>query len=601
MSRNIGLLIATLAMLGCLGSGCTPSWYARWADRDAYGTISEGQASALGKGYKFDIAYDPVDSDNYLKKAKDETDSDVDVLSIEGALQVAFQNSRAFQTRKEALYSSALALANASRGWETVLPTGEINSTGEMVRTGKGGPAEGPDSTGRYIGGTGSYSLSRRLVGGGLLTLGASMNFVTNLLGLPDTQIGSLVEGGFTQPLLRGAWRGLAFEQQHRLERNFLIDVYEFDRFRQTFAVGIMQKYYAVLTLKDKLENSRTNIKRLRTAYLVTQAMVTGGQLNPAQEDQAEQDLLNAQIALELTILGYSNALDNFKITLGLPISKELKLDYPGALRRLNEKGPQSLPFAEALATSTSLVTDTALMTARAGARDADKDVEIAADSFNPSLDLELKATAPGSPKAEPGRIQTHHHTRSAKLTLDVELDQTDNRDAYRNAMILRDRSKRGLVEAEDTATLNVRNSFRSLNQSGRSFKLQAQSVEIAKRRTRLIAIQRKQGEATTRDVLEAEDALNTALNGLTSSLVNYTITRLEFLASLGMLDVDPAGKLSERKTPFGYDRLQKRYPYLKSGKHSKKDDASTDSKEDTTPEVKKDADGKAPKGKTNE
>ena len=65
--------------------------------------------------------------------------------------------------------------------------------------------------------------------------------------------------------------------------------------------------------------------------------------------------------------------------------------------------------------------------------------------------------------------------------------------------------------------------------------------------------------------MLEAEAALNSSLNGLTSSLVNYTITRLNFLASLGMLDVDVEGTLTERETPFGYDRLQERYPYLKS------------------------------------
>jgi len=581
MLRTTGLSIVVLMASMTVLSGCTPSWYATWADRDAYGAISEGQASALGKGYKFDIAYNPVDCDRYLKRAKDETDSDVDVLSLEGALQVAFKNSRAFQTSKETLYSSALALANASRGWETVLPVGEIDSTAEKIRTRKGAPEGGTDSTNRYINADGTYSLTRRLVGGGLLTLGATMNLVANVLGDSDTQVGSLVEGSFTQPLLRGAWRGLAFEDQHRLVRDFLIDVYEFDRFRQTFAVDIMQKYYAVLTLKDQLENSRTNVKRLQTAYLVTKSMVGGDKkVTPAHEAQAEQDLLTAQIALERTILAYSNALDNFKITLGLPISKDLKLDYPGALKRLNDKGPQPLTFAELAAITTSSRTDTALLRARASRRDGDKDVEIAADNFNPQLDLELKASAPGTERARPQRTQTKHHTRSVKLTLNYGLDQTANRDAYRNAMIARDQAKRSLAVAEDTATLNVRNSFRSLKQSGRSFNLQAKSVELAKRRTALVAIQRKQGLATTRDVLEAEAALNTSLNGLTTSLVNYTITRLQFLASLGMLGVDADGKLSERKTSFGYDRLQKRYLYLKSGKDDKKPKAAAAQKE---------------------
>jgi len=574
------LLIVTLVTTMTLISGCTSSRYAKWADRDAYGTVSEGQAAALGKTRQFDIAYNPVDWDRYLKEAEDETGSNVQVLTVEDALKVAFKNSRSFQTRKENLYSSALSLAANSRGWDSFLPAGNVNATGEAARTSRGGPEGGTDNTNRYISADGNYSLTRRLVGGGLLTLGASMNVVTNLLGQSDTTIGSLVEGGFTQPLLRGAWRGLAFEEQHRRERDFLIELYEFDRFRQTFAVDIMQQYYRVLTLKDVLENSRTNIQRLTMAYLTTQAMVEGGQLRRTQEDQAEQDLLSSQISFEQTQLAYSQSLDNFKIALGLPISDELKLDYPGALRRLNEKGPESLPFAESVATDTSFVTDTALLKARAGARDAEKDVEIAADHFNPQLDLELKASAPGTEKAQPARIQTHHHTRSAKLTFNYNLDQTDNRNAYRNALIQRDRSKRSLTETKDTVTLNVRNSFRSLKQSRQSFVLQAKSVEIAQRRTALIAIQRKQGQASTRDVLEAEAALNSSLNGLTSSLVNYTITRLEFLASLGMLNVDVDGKLAERKTPFGYDRLQERYPYLKFGQYDKSPIAAATPKE---------------------
>ena len=291
-----------------LVSGCLPSWYVKWADRDAYGTISEGQAVALGNGYRFDIAYKPVDCDLYLEGARDEGDRDVDVLTLEGALKVAFKNSMAFQTRKETLYSSALTLANLSRGWESVLPSGQVNATGEATRTSKGGPEGGPDNTNKYISADGTYSLTKRLVGGGLLALGASMNVVTDFVGGSETRVGSLLEGSFTQPLLRGAWRGLAFEDQHRRERDFLIDVYEFDRFRQTFAVSIMQDYYLVLTLKDRLENSRTNIERLETAYLVTQAMVEGGQLTRVQEDQAKQDLLNAQIGLEQGLLALKPA-----------------------------------------------------------------------------------------------------------------------------------------------------------------------------------------------------------------------------------------------------------------------------------------------------
>ena len=204
MNRN--RLVALMPAL-ILISGCT-SWYATWADRDAYGTISEGQAAALGKQYSFGIAYNPVDCGPYLKEAENETGSAVQVLTLEDALKVACKNSRSFQTRKEDLYSFALALANSSRGWETFLFGGSVNSTAAVERGDFGAPEERGESTNQYISGDGNVSLSRRLVGGGLLTLGASVNFLTDFLGVTDTQVGALVEASFTQPLLQGAWRG---------------------------------------------------------------------------------------------------------------------------------------------------------------------------------------------------------------------------------------------------------------------------------------------------------------------------------------------------------------------------------------------------------
>ena len=564
--KSFSALVVCFVTVG-LG-GCTPAWYAGWADRDAYGTIKEGQAFVLGENFEFNIEYSPVDCRAFLENVESEIgrDEDVPVMTLANALRIAFKNSRAFQSRKESLYSSALLLASLSRGWETLLFDGNVGGTGEAIRTGKGGPEGGVDNTNRYISADAGASVTKRLVGGGLLTLGASMNYATNFVGLSETEIGSLVSGSFTQPLLRGAWRGLAFEGQHRRERDFLFDVFEFSRFRQTFAVSIMQDYYNVLRNRDQIENSRTTIERLQKAYAMTRTLVKGGQISRVQEDQAEQDLLNAQIALEVTLLTYSNALDSFKITLGLPISTDMRLDYPNALKALNKQGPKSLPFAEAKAVDIALSTDTTLMRARALARDTDKDVEVAADQFNPSLDLELGVSVPGTSRTGPTRLQTHHHTRNAKLTLDYGLDQTNNRNGYRNALISRDRASRGLARAEDAATLSVRGSFRSLKRSKQSFSLQAKSVAIAIRRTTLVALQRKEGQASARDVLDAERARTLALNGLTNSLINYTMTRLEFLAGLGMLDVDSEGQLIEREQPFGFERLQKRYAYLSPG-----------------------------------
>ena len=46
------------------------------------------------------------------------------------------------------------------------------------------------------------------------------------------------------------------------------------------------------------------------------------------------------------------------------------------------------------------------------------------------------------------------------------------------------------------------------------------------------------------------------------------------------MLNVDVDGKLTERDAPFGYERLQGRYPYLKTGEYDANQTAVAASKE---------------------
>jgi len=546
--------------------GCLPSWSVDWADRDAYGALREGQAAVLGEAADFDIEYAPIDVREFLTIVDTQLGDSggTQILHLEDALKLAYRNSRDFQSTKEDLYSSALSLVTLSRGWSTLLFSGDSQGTTEVARTAGGGPEGGPDQSTKYLNASTGATLAKRLVGGGLIVLGASLDYAIDFVGGSDTEVlGSLVSGTFTQPLLRGAFRNLAYEEQYRRERDFLVEVFEFYRFRQLFAVQIFRDYYGVLRSRDRIENSRIGIKRLQEAYDVTRTLVDGGQVSPVQRDQAEQDLLNAQIGLELALLNYSNALDSFKITLGVPISSDLRLDYPKALEDLNEAGPKPFPFTESESVEIALSSDTRLLRARARARDSTRDVEIAADRFLPGVEFEAGISVPGTAPDEPERLQWHHHTRNVRLNFQYDLDQTENRNRYRNALIDRDRAARNLIQEQHSSTLAVRNSFRSLKQSRQSFLLQAKSATIADRRTKLAAIQRKEGAASARDVLEAENARIFARNGQTNALIDYTITRLEFLADLGMLSVDSDGLYSERNEPFGFDRLEERYSYL--------------------------------------
>ena len=551
----------TIACLGTVLPGCTPEQYARQADRAAYGALTEGQRVALGRKHDFTVDYRPLPMEGQagggaiLLNGKEIPMGDADpvVVNLSDCLKVAFRNSRGFQTRKESLFSSALALANSRRAWNGSEYGGSLDASASHTKV-----HDGAETNAGAAGG--SATLTQRFFQGGVLLLGASLDLATDFVGGSDTTIGSLLEGSFTQPLLRGAWRGLAYEDQYRRERDFVFNVFAYERFTQTFAADIVTRYYAVLRQRDQLENERESIRRLEATVKETKVKVDGGQVSRIQLDQAEQNLINAQIRFQRNMQDYEDALDGFKLFLGLPVPASIAVDYPGDLEMLTKVGPRPIPFEEAEAVEVALSVRPDVLTQRASLRDAERDVEIAADDFNPRLDVEVGLSVPSKEDRTFWELQAHRHTRSVGVTFNYPIDQTDNRDAYRNALIAHDRARRDYEEFIDNVRLDVRQSYRSLVQSKRSYELQVENVKLARRRLRLAVLEQQHGLASARDRLEAEDALRNAQNGLTAALVQYTTTRLEFLAQLGMIWVDDEGQVHERRDPFKFDRLGQRY-----------------------------------------
>ena len=478
------------------------------------------------------------------------------VVTLDEALEIAFRNSRSFQDQRETLYITALAVANTRRAWSW------------------GGWGGGSPGTAGYNHGAGSPNgnsssmgpkadFTNKLMSGGQLVLGSGLQMATDTTGLGSFGMDSLLNANLTQPLLRGAWRDIAYEVQYRAERDLIFAVYSYQRFTQTFATGIITQYYGVLQQRDLLENERSNIARLKETLAMTKILVQGQQVSPIEQDQAEQNLLDAQVRLQNDEQTYFDALDHFKVQLGLPLMARAELDYPGALEGLRKQGPRVVPLDNEKAVVVAMQTRPDVLTQATKVRDADRDVVLAADMFNPQIDVVAGGGGTSTPKGQPQNLDFGNNTRNAGLKLNYELDQTDHRDAYRKAMIGADKARRDLAEFSDNVRLEVRQRYRQLQQSRQSYELQQRSVQIATRRRKLASLQLKNNLASARDVLEAEEALRNAQNGLMSALISYTTTRLEFLATLGMIDVDEKGAVHERTEAVLFNRIQGQYPYV--------------------------------------
>jgi outer membrane protein len=576
------ILIVLIVVSPCL-SGCN-RFYAKWADKTAYSSIQGGQHAALGSAREFDVEYMPFKPEPKLKEirigkksitigkvpqskinteskaVKLDLDDALTKLTLNECLSIAYRSSRDLQDRKEQLFSRALAVANGRRSWDFPLidfaVDGEIENS--KVQT-------GPDDS--FAAASGELSITQRFLNGGVLTMALALDTATDFVSWNSYSLGSMLDANFTQPLLRGAQTGLAYESQYRLERNFVLAVFDYERFTQTFGTGVVTLYYGVLRNRDTLENEWANISRLKQTYALTKVQVEVGQASRIAEDEAEVNLLNARTRLERSAESYRNSLDVFKIAIGLPVSTDMTVDYPKALNdlmaRAQKSGLELLKFDESRAIKTALSVRPGLLIERAAVRDAKRNVEIAADNFLPQLDVMMGLDVADGNGNRSTTLRWADQTRTVGATFQYSLDQTDNRDAYRNAMLRAEQAKRDLVKFEDNVRLSVRRSYRSLVQSSTSYKLQLRSVKTAVARSKLARLQQKEGLASTDDVLRAEESLRNAQDGLTQAMVSYTTTRLNFLADLGMMEVDEKGELHERKQPFEFERIRKRYAYL--------------------------------------
>lgn len=564
ITKQSGLIVAIAV---AAAAGCTPSQYAKQADKSAYAMVATNQAAALGESKPFDVIYRPfcpeADQADAAIRIGDKLvpvgDGEPVVLTLAECLEIAARNSRRLQNRKEGLYGLALDLANTRRGWNVPLLAGDLDADAEFVRMHNTGETK---SASAEI----TPSITQRFINGGVLTLAATLDWATDFIfGSQSNMVGSMIEANFTQPILRGAWRGFAYEDQYRLARDFLFAVFDYERFTQTFAANIFRRHYDVLRQRDQLEKERLSVERQRATLSMTRVQVEGGLLTKVDEDRAEQALLSAQVRYERNQQDYENALDAFKLLLGLPIRAKMELDYPFALVTLAQAGPKPISFQEDQAIAIALMARPDVLTERAKLRDADRNVEIAADQFLPQLDVELGISATGTEPRNFERIRFNRHTRFARMTFNYDLDQTDNRDAYRLSVMSYDRAKRDLELFLDQVRLEVRAAYRELLQSRETYELQDRSVVINSRRHKLAQLQQKEGQLSPTDVLDAEEDLRSAENGRTAALVAYTNTRVEFLASLGMIEVDERGMLHERTEPFKFDRISEWYGYVRN------------------------------------
>jgi len=188
---------------------------------------------------------------------------------------------------------------------------------------------------------------------------------------------------------------------------------------------------------------------------------------------------------------------------------------------------------------------------ARGRVFDAQRAVTVAANDLRLSANLTGSAQAGGrrglgTAGLGDARLDPGDGVYSAGLAVDVPWSRTAERNAYRDSFIALERALRNVQDLEDQIKSEVRNALRVLVQARESMAIQARSVELAQRRVDSTELFLQAGRAQIRDVLEAQEALVSARDALTSAVVTYRLAELELQRDMGVLEVDEHGLWTE-------------------------------------------------------
>lgn len=552
--------LAGLLLLLAL-TGCTANYYRKSADRETYGAIKGKTPLVPNMDPNFTLEQTNAISLDGLPVATDlpeflgpdgEQEKGAQVLTLENALDFAIKYSRSHQSRKEQLYLSGLSLTLARHQFAPLFSAGA--NANYVVQTEQAVTVGIDEITGQpkvvvsdnlveqhRVTGASSIGASWLIRDVGRITTAFTADAIRFVTGDPRLTMSSQVSATFLRPLLRDA----GFKQQKealiQAERQLLYDLREFTRYRKDFSVQIATAYYGVLGGRDAVRNSYLNLQSSQKNAERTRALAQEGRITTADLGRLEQQELSTESTWINAIRSYKQALDNFKIQLGLSVDAHVVLDDRD-LEALQIRHPE-ISVDDSI--SVALAARLDYLNTKDQFEDTVRRVDVAANLLKPRVDLTANVSANSNPNDKDHFTlpELNRYRWNAGLNIDPGLDRKSERNAYRSALITRNRAARTIVQQEDEIKLQVRDSWRTLDQAKRNYEISEIGVKLADRRVEEQNLLADLGRAKAQDQVDAQNALIDSKNQRTQALVTHTIARLQFWNNMGILYIKDNGQ----------------------------------------------------------
>ncbi len=507
-----GLLL--LVGLG-LPAGCGPKNYKQDADERVYNIIDRKWEPQFGTRTNYRIS-DVEPDPNAIRIANAVPASGV--LTLPYALALATAHNREYQTQKELLYAAALDLRLVRHGYETQLFGGgsalyRKNDQDEIVQT------------------EANIGFNRLLAVGTQISTRVAVAWADVLAGTGDSGLRSIFSAAVTQPLLRGSDPRVVLETLTQAERDTLYQIRSFNRFRKIFVVAVATQYFQALELHDFIQNTEAYYDALAVLHGKVLKLVEVGLIPSLEADQIRQEMLKTSDVLIRAQKEYEQFLDQFKLTLALPMTSEFRIDAR-LLETLREHGIPEPRLDLRDAVEAALCRRLDITNSADAVLDAQRGVYVAADSLRADLRLTgvIDTDTRGNRKAVAGPI------------LDLPLDRVPEQHAYRTALITLEQRRRDYDLLADTVQLEVRDAYRKLTEAAERYDGLSKQLDLAQTRLKRTSALMQYGRASSRRVLDAQEDLYDAHNAATDALIDYAIATLNFYRDTDALQVRPDG-----------------------------------------------------------
>ncbi|MCD6407778.1 TolC family protein, partial [bacterium] len=319
-------------------------------------------------------------------------------------------------------------------------------------------------------------------------------------------------------------------------EREIIYEIRDFLRYERRLTVDISKKYLDILMLKKNIQIYWENYQVLKRIRERNENLAMAGRLSPVYVDMAKQDEFSAYQKWISAVNDYRNAIDEFKVFLGLPPEKKIEVDDK-IIKKILTEGVKKFDINLKEGIASALKKRLDLLTYYDEIYDAERKVKVAINNLKGIINLNASVESSTEEKSKPD-FNFQKPSYNVGIEFEFPVDKLYERNEYKKKLIELERAERNFEEKKDEIMLEVIENYRNLEEAYESYLIQKSSLSLAEKRVESTDLLFQAGRGTTRDLLEAQEAYLKAETSLTSASINYIKTYLDYLLSCEMIEV---------------------------------------------------------------